>query len=51
VVAVVHEMICIVYCAREIHVFLCIIVMLLVTVDALRFGKPWKARSLASFWW
>ena len=34
-----------------VHVLLCIIVMLLVAVAALRLGRPWKARSLASFWW
>ena len=34
-----------------IHVALCIIAMLLVAVAALRLGRPWKARSLASFWW
>jgi transposase len=34
-----------------IHVLLCIIVMLLVAVAALRLGRPWKARSVASFWW
>jgi hypothetical protein len=27
-----------------IHVYLCIIVLLLVAVAALRFGRPWKAR-------
>jgi len=34
-----------------VHVLLCIIVMLLVAVAAIRLGRPWKARSLASFWW
>jgi transposase len=34
-----------------IHVLLCIIVMLLVAVAALRLGRPWKARSVSSFWW
>ena len=34
-----------------IHVLLCIIVMLLVVVAAVRLGRPWKARSLSSFWW
>ena len=34
-----------------IHLLLCIIVMLIVAVAALRLGRPWKARSLASFWW
>ena len=34
-----------------VHVLLCIIVMLLVAVAALRLGRPWKVRSLASFWW
>jgi len=34
-----------------VHVLLCIIVMLLVAVAALRLDRPWKARSLASFWW
>jgi transposase len=34
-----------------VHVLLCIIVMLLVAVAAFRLGRPWKARSLASFWW
>ena len=32
-----------------VHVLLCIIVMLLVA--ALRLGRLWKVRSLASFWW
>jgi len=35
----------------KVHVLLCIIVMLLVAVAALRLGRPWKFRSLASFWW
>jgi len=34
-----------------IHVLLCVILMLLVAVAALRLGRPWKARSLSSFWW
>jgi len=34
-----------------IHVLLCVIVMLLVAVAALRLGRHWKARSVASFWW
>ena len=34
-----------------VHVVLCIIVVLLVAVAALRLDRPWKARSLASFWW
>lgn len=34
-----------------VHVLLCIIVVLVVAVAALRLGRPWKARSLASFWW
>jgi transposase len=34
-----------------VHVLLCILVVLLVAVAALRLGRPWKARSLASFWW
>ena len=33
------------------HVTLCIIAMLLVAVAALRLGRPWKARSVLSFWW
>jgi len=33
------------------HVILCLIAMLLVAVAALRLGRPWKARSLVSFWW
>jgi len=32
-----------------VHVLLCLIVMLVVA--AVRFGRPWKARSLSSFWW
>ena len=35
----------------QIHVLLCIIVLLLVAVAAMRLGRPWKARSVASFWW
>jgi hypothetical protein len=40
-------------CLRNvlIHVLLCIIVMLLVAVAAMRLGRPWKARSVASFLW
>lgn len=34
-----------------VHVLLCIIVVLVVAVAALRLGRPWKVRSLASFWW
>lgn len=34
-----------------VHVLLSIIVMLLVAVVALRLGRHWKVRSLASFWW
>ena len=34
-----------------VHVLFCIIVMLLVAVAAVRLGRPWKFRSLASFWW
>jgi hypothetical protein len=34
-----------------VHVLLCLIVMLIVAVAAFRLGRPWKARSLASFWW
>ncbi len=34
-----------------VHVVLCVISMLLVAVAALRLGRPWKARSLSSFWW
>jgi len=34
-----------------VHVLLCIIVVLLVAVAAVRLGRPWKVRSLASFWW
>ncbi|HUS78574.1 MAG TPA: transposase [Patescibacteria group bacterium] len=34
-----------------VHVVLCVITMLLVAVAALRLGRPWKARSLSSFWW
>jgi transposase len=33
------------------HVTLCIIAMLLVTLAAFRLGRPWKARSVLSFWW
>jgi len=35
----------------RIHVLLCIIVLLLVAVASMRLGRPWKARSVASFWW
>jgi transposase len=34
-----------------VHVLLCIIVMLVVAVAAVRLGRPSKVRSLASFWW
>jgi hypothetical protein len=34
-----------------VHVVLCIVAMLLVAVAALRLGRPWKARSVSSFWW
>ncbi len=34
-----------------VHVLLCILVVLLVAVAAIRLGRPWKARSVASFWW
>ena len=34
-----------------VHVLLCIIVMLFVAVAAVRLDRPWKVRSLASFWW
>jgi hypothetical protein len=34
-----------------VHVVLCIIALLLVAVAALRLGRPWKARSVSSFWW
>ncbi len=34
-----------------VHVLLCIIVMLVVAVAAVRLGRPLKVRSLASFWW
>ena len=34
-----------------VHVLLCLIVMLIVAVAAVRLGRPWKARSLSSFWW
>ena len=33
------------------HVVLCLIALLLVAVAALRLGRPWKARSVLSFWW
>ena len=34
-----------------VHVVLCMIALLLVAVAALRLGRPWKARSVLSFWW
>jgi len=34
-----------------VHVLLCVVTALLVAVAALRLGRPWKARSLSSFWW
>ena len=34
-----------------VHVFLCMVTLLLVAVAALRLGRPWKARSVSSFWW
>jgi hypothetical protein len=34
-----------------VHVLLCLIVMLLVAVAAVRLGRPLKARSVSSFWW
>ncbi len=34
-----------------VHVLLCLIVVLIVAVAAIRLGRPWKARSLSSFWW
>jgi len=34
-----------------VHVVLCVVSMLLVAVAALRLGRPWKARSVSSFWW
>ena len=34
-----------------VHVLLCVVTVLLVAVAALRLGRPWKARSLSSFWW
>ena len=34
-----------------VHVLLCIVVMLLVAVAALRLGVPWRARSIATFGW
>jgi IS5 family transposase len=33
------------------HVLFCLIVLLLVSVDGLRLGRPHKARSVYSFWW
>ena len=34
-----------------VHVLLCILVVLLVAVAAIRLDRPRKARSLVSFWW
>jgi IS5 family transposase len=34
-----------------VHMLLCVVTVLLVAVAALRLGRPWKARSLSSFWW
>jgi transposase len=34
-----------------VHVWLCVVTVLLVAVAALQLGRPWKARSLSSFWW
>lgn len=34
-----------------VHVLLCILVVLLVAVAAVRLDRAWKVRSLASFWW
>ena len=34
-----------------VHVLLCAVTVLLVAVAAVRLGRPWKARSLSSFWW
>ena len=34
-----------------VHVFFCVVTLLLVAVAALRLGRPWKVRSLVSFWW
>ena len=34
-----------------VHVLLCIIVVLVVAVAAIRLDRPWKARLFASFWW
>jgi len=33
-----------------VHVFLCIIVILLVAVAALKMDRLWKVRSVYSFW-
>ena len=33
-----------------VHVLLCVISMLLVAVATVRLGRPWKVRSLSSFW-
>jgi len=33
-----------------VHMLLCIIVILVVAVADLQLDRPWKARSLASFW-
>jgi transposase len=35
----------------RVHVLLCVVVVLLVAVAAVRLGRPWKVRSFASFWW
>jgi hypothetical protein len=34
-----------------VHMLLCVVTVLLVAVAALRLSRPWKARSLSSFWW
>jgi len=34
-----------------VHVLFCVVMVLLVAVDALQLGRSWKARSLSSFWW
>jgi hypothetical protein len=34
-----------------VQLLLCLIVMLIVAVAAVRLSRPWKARSLSSFWW
>jgi len=38
-------------CNVLVHVLLCIIVMLVVAVAAVRLDRSWKVRSFASFWW